>query len=122
MNITDVKYLKSNGHFIASHTHSHRKLSMLSDVEIEKELKISKDYFRKELGDCDALVYPYGSAGEVDNHVKDFAVGAGYKYAYLNTVKGFEKGDLFIPRINMGNVASKSQFFGILAGFNKLFR
>ncbi len=122
MNIMDVKYLKSNGHFIASHSHSHRKLSMLSDVEIKKELKISKDYFSKELGSCNALVYPYGSVYEVDNHVKDLAAEADYKYAYLNTVSGFEKDDLFIPRINMGNVSVKSQFFGILAGINRLFR
>ena len=122
MNLSDVRYLQSCGHNIASHTHTHRKLSMLSDVELRNELHISRDYLRKEVGDCDTLVYPYGSPGEVNHRVRDFASEAGYKYAFLNTTKGFKKDHLFIPRINMGNISSKSNFFGILAGFNKLFR
>ncbi|MGH2645929.1 MAG: polysaccharide deacetylase family protein [Ginsengibacter sp.] len=122
MDIMDIKYLKNNDHFIASHTHTHRKLSMLSDGEIEKELRISRDYFTKELGGCNILVYPYGSTNEVSYKVRDLAAEAGYKYAFLNMVKGFGKEDLFIPRINMGNVSTRPQFFGILAGINKLFK
>ncbi len=122
MNITDVKYLQGNGHLIASHTHTHRKLSMLSDMEIVRELKISRDYCVKELGECDTLVYPYGSANEVNNKVRDLASEAGYKHAFVNTTKGFEKNNLFIPRINMGNISTKAQFFGIVAGVNRLFK
>lgn len=122
MSLSDVRYLQSCGHYIASHTHTHRKLSMLSDAELRNELNISRDYLRKEVGDCDGLVYPYGSAGEVNNKVRDFAREAGYRYAFLNTTKSFKRDRLFIPRINMGNVSTKSQFFGILAGLNKLFR
>ena len=122
MSNSDIKYLRGQGHYIVSHTHTHRKLSMLSDTELQNELIISKDYLRKELGDCDTLVYPYGSSGEVNPRVRDFASEAGYEYAFLNTTKGFKKDGLFIPRINMGNVATKSKFFGIIAGMNKLFR
>jgi|GEM_PF-3367572 len=122
MSLTDIKYLHSEGHYIASHTHTHRKLSMLSDKELQNELHSSRDYISKELGDCDTLVYPYGSSNEVNNRVRDFAGEAGYKYAFLNKAKGFKRDDLYIPRVNMGNVSTKSQFFGILAGINKLFK
>lgn len=122
MDLPDIKYLQSQGHLIVSHTHTHRKLSMLSDTELGNELQISKDYFEAELGQCETLVYPYGSQNEVNDRVRNFAADSGYKSAFVNTMKGFEKDNLFIPRINMGNVTSKSQFFGILAGLNKLLR
>lgn len=121
MNIMDVKYLKNQGHLISSHTNTHRKLSMLSETELRKELDISKEYFTKEIGDCDNLVYPYGTSDEVNNKVRDFADKAGYKHAFLNTMKDFKNDDLLVPRINMGNVSTKSQLFGILAGLNKIF-
>lgn len=120
MSITDIKYLKNNGHFIVSHTDTHRKLSMLSDMELEKELRISRNYFINELGSCDTLVYPYGTSLEVDERVMRMVRNAGYKNAFLNTMKFTENGNLFVPRINMGNVLNKSSFFGMLAGLNKL--
>jgi peptidoglycan/xylan/chitin deacetylase (PgdA/CDA1 family) len=122
MNLPDIKYLYSNGHYIASHTHSHRKLSMLSDTVLLSELNSSRQYLKKELGICDSLVYPYGSHKEVNNKVKNFAMTAGYNSAFINITKGFEKDNMFIPRVNMGNISNQSQFFGILAGINKLLR
>lgn len=120
MSASDVRYLQNEGHFIVSHTNTHRKLVLLSDPELEKELTISRNYFINELGYCNTLVYPYGTSAEVGERVMQSVGKAGYKYAFLNTQKGFKNSDLFMPRISMGNVFSKSVFFGILAGVNKL--
>lgn len=120
MSLADIKYLRSEGHFIVSHTNTHRKLFLLSDPELEKELTISRNYFIKELGQCNTLVYPYGTSAEVNERVMHLVDKAGYKYAFLNTEKGFENSDLFMSRVSMGNVFSKPAFFGILAGMNKL--
>ena len=120
MSPSDVRYLQNEGHFIVSHTNTHRKLVLLSGSELEKELTISRNYFINELGYCNTLVYPYGTSAEVGEREVQSVNKAGYKHAFLNTQNGFKNSDLFMPRISMGNVFSKSVFFGILAGMNKL--
>ncbi len=120
VSLPDIRYLRNEGHFIVSHTNTHRKLVLLSDTELEKELTLSRNYFINELGYCDTLVYPYGTSAEVNDRVMHFVEKAGYKHAFLNTEKRFKNSELFMTRISMGNVLSKSAFFGILAGMNKL--
>lgn len=121
MGIPDIQNLKEKGHVIASHTHTHRKLSMLSDSELNGELDLSKNYLTENLGSCDALVYPYGTIKEVDEKVGRFAEDNGYLLAFMNIRKSFEPENYFIPRLNMGNVSNNSEFLGLLAGVNKMF-
>jgi len=121
MNLEQVKSLSSSGNLVVSHTHTHRKLSMLSDDQILFELKTSKDYLSKNIGNCDTIVYPYGTDADVNSIVKEMAKKAGYEHAFMNC-NNHSKDPLSIPRINMGNLNSVPQFFGTASGLNKIFK
>lgn len=120
MNLEEVKSLSSSGHFVVSHTHTHRKLSLLSEDQILFELKTSRDYLSKNIGDCNTMVYPYGTGAEVNYIVKELVKTTGYDHAFMNCNNHLND-ELLIPRVNMGNISTKAQLFGILAGVNKLF-
>lgn len=120
MGIPDIQNLNHKGHLIASHTHSHRKLSMLSEKELEYEMKKSRSFLMDIIGSCDTLVYPYGSAKEVNDRVGESAGDGGFKYAYMNIPTDNPNSQFFIPRLNMRNVATKSEYLGLLAGINKI--
>jgi peptidoglycan/xylan/chitin deacetylase (PgdA/CDA1 family) len=65
---------------IGSHTVSHAHLTRLSEAELWRELKDSKDELESELGrGCSELAYPYG---EHDVRVRNAARAAGYARAY----------------------------------------
>jgi peptidoglycan/xylan/chitin deacetylase (PgdA/CDA1 family) len=65
---------------IGSHTVSHPHLPRLSDAELERELRQSKDELEDQLGStCRYLAYPYG---EEDDRVRAAARRAGYDAAF----------------------------------------
>jgi len=121
MNLEEVKSLSASGHLIVSHTHTHRKLSMLSADQVLYELKTSKDYLSQNIGNCNIIVYPYGTDAEINNIVKEKAKEVGYEHAFMNCNNNLHD-PMSIPRINMGNLNSAPQFFGITAGLNKIFK
>jgi len=117
----DIQNLKEKGHLIASHTHTHRKLSMLSARELDKEMKLSQSFLMHIFGGCDTLVYPYGTTKEVDEKVGASAGDWGYEFAYMNSTSFIAPENLFQSRLNMRNVSTNSDFLGLLAGLNKIF-
>lgn len=121
MGTPDIQNLKDKEHLIASHTHTHRKLSMLSDTELENEMKLSRSFLMHINGGCDTLVYPYGSTNEVNEKVGKSAGDWGYNFAYMNITTSNPTQNFFLPRLNMRNVSTKSDFLGLLAGLNKIF-
>ena len=121
MNLEEVKSLSSSGHFVVSHTHTHRKLSFLSEDQILFELKTSRDYLSKNIGDCNTFVYPYGTGAEVNHIVKELVKTTGYEHAFMNCNNHLND-ELYIPRINMGNNNSLPRFYGVSAGLNKIFK
>jgi peptidoglycan/xylan/chitin deacetylase (PgdA/CDA1 family) len=65
---------------IGSHTVSHPHLSTLSDDELRRELRDSKEEIEAELGrPCPDFAYPYG---EHDQRVRAAVRAAGYEHAY----------------------------------------
>jgi peptidoglycan/xylan/chitin deacetylase (PgdA/CDA1 family) len=72
---------------IGSHTVSHAHLTRLSEAELWRELKDSKDELESQLGRrCSELAYPYG---EHDVRVRNATRAAGYVRAYaLRAPKG----------------------------------
>ena len=120
MGIPDIQNLNNKGHLIASHTHTHRKLSMLSESELENEMKQSRSFLLDIIGSCDTLVYPYGSNKEVNDKVGKSAENWGYNYAYMNIPSSKPCNNFSQPRLNMRNISSKSEFLGLLAGINKI--
>ncbi|SRR6266496_3961093 len=121
MSLDEVKLLSKLGHFVVSHTHTHRKLSMLSADQILFELKTSKTFLSQNISECNTIVYPYGTSAEVNGIVRGLTKETGYEYAFMNCNNNI-KNDLSIPRISMGNLNSKEKFFGVLSGLNKIFQ
>jgi len=65
---------------IGSHTVSHPHLPQLTDAEIERELRESRERIEAELGrSCALLAYPYG---EEDARCRAAAKAAGYEAAF----------------------------------------
>ena len=83
---------------IGSHTVSHARLWELSDEEIGRELRDSRDSVEDHLGrSCRYLSYPYGLA---DDRVTRAARRAGYEAAFL-LLNGSWKNPHALPRVDM---------------------
>jgi peptidoglycan/xylan/chitin deacetylase (PgdA/CDA1 family) len=75
-----LRELAAHGVEIGSHTISHAHLPRLSDAELARELRESRERLEDELGrPCRYLAYPFG---EDDGRVHAAARDAGYSAAY----------------------------------------
>ncbi len=83
-----IKEMKDSGLAeFGSHTRSHRRLRSLSNEEIVKELRESKQILEEKLGSpVTALCYPFG-AGGFDKRVRPQVFKAGYIFDF-STKKG----------------------------------
>jgi peptidoglycan/xylan/chitin deacetylase (PgdA/CDA1 family) len=88
------------GFEIGSHTVSHPHLPALSDEELRRELRDSRDAVADEVGlPCRFLAYPFG---EYDRRVRDAAEAAGYTAAFALRRRGGSPPDPFaLPRIDI---------------------
>jgi peptidoglycan/xylan/chitin deacetylase (PgdA/CDA1 family) len=76
----DLRGHAENGVEIGSHGVTHAHLTRLSDEEVRRELRDSKEAVEDELGrPCPDFAYPYG---EHDERVRTLARAAGYERAY----------------------------------------
>jgi peptidoglycan/xylan/chitin deacetylase (PgdA/CDA1 family) len=74
-----VGELSEYGWEIGSHTHSHLRLTELSDDRVREELAVSREELGRRLSyRCDSLAYPYG---DVDDRVEELTRQAGYRTA-----------------------------------------
>jgi len=77
----ELRYLSQNGADIESHTVTHRRLSQLTPLEIEKELVESKARIEYEINKpVQAICYP---AGNHSNVIHKAAKQAGYKLGFI---------------------------------------
>jgi peptidoglycan/xylan/chitin deacetylase (PgdA/CDA1 family) len=84
-----VASLRDAGHVIASHSVTHRILSLLPPEERRRELADSKSRIERRLGQAiSILVYPYGGPDEVDAGTMRAAAESGYALAYANVPRG----------------------------------
>ena len=72
----ELRALQAAGWEIGSHTCSHPRLTTLTDAELDRELRVSRERGIEELGACASIAYPYG---DVDRRVVDAAAAAGYR-------------------------------------------
>lgn len=84
--------------FLGSHTHTHKPLGLLNQIEILKELEYSKHYL-EALTDMEikSVSYPYGTMEAVSKRVTDLSSKCGYSigfttdrgvnYSYENLLK-----------------------------------
>jgi peptidoglycan/xylan/chitin deacetylase (PgdA/CDA1 family) len=83
MNWDDVRALKSLGHSIGAHTHTHTILSKMPVEEQRRELGTSVAQIEKELRERPRLLaYPNGRTWTFSGHTKDVARSCGFLAAF----------------------------------------
>ncbi|MBP4140508.1 polysaccharide deacetylase family protein [Flavobacterium sp. P4023] len=76
----------SKRNFLGSHTHNHYPIGLLSQTEIEFELKNSKLFFEKITQSTISMVsYPYGTPDACNAEVANNAKSVGYKFGFTTT-------------------------------------
>ena len=77
----DLKRLADEGWEVGSHTQSHKRLTTLGQMQLERELRSAREKCESSLGlECRSLAYPYGDA---DQRVTEAARAAGYSEAAI---------------------------------------
>ena len=104
---SELRDLERAGIAIESHGHSHVRLSMLDDVDRDRELRLSKLNLDQNLGKQVTLFsYPYGDAGN-DGHASSAALATvGYQaaFCYGGGVAAWPGTDRYLlPRIAIGS-------------------
>ena len=97
----EIRYLKSEGVSIGSHTKTHAHLHKLEINEIKNEIEYSNKRYLKELGEIPKLfAYPYGEANtEVIQIIKDykFKSAFGQHSGVINETSDFD----YLPRFTL---------------------
>lgn len=97
MTSDELRELAAMGHTVGAHTHHHRILSTLSEVEARTEIETSKAYLESVLGKpVLAFAYPNGQP-EKDYRERDAVLveQAGFKVAYTTQDTGFTTTNAF---------------------------
>ena len=77
-----VREMWDEGIEFGSHTMSHQSLGMLSDEQVTRELKDSKQRLEEELGQTViGLAYPYGTVRDYNSRIAELVADAGYTWA-----------------------------------------
>lgn len=98
--------LAEAGWEIGSHTRTHPRLTRLSDEELDRELRGSREAIEQALGrPCTSLAYPFG---DVDARVAAAAAEAGYVAAAIEDVRRREP--LMWPRVGIYRADSSARF------------
>jgi len=110
--------MREQGHVIASHTWSHRILSILTPREKEMELARSREVLEQRLGiPPDFIVYPYGKARTVDEESLVLARKVGYRWGFLNVPRPIPgPAEMTIPRFGLPRRLFRPHLFVTLSG------
>ncbi|MGZ4303082.1 MAG: polysaccharide deacetylase family protein [Gaiellaceae bacterium] len=93
----ELKELAAHGVTIGSHTLSHPHLTKLSDRELHRELRESRERIEDELGaPCKLFAYPYG---EHDSRVRAATRAAGYEAAFALHARRRQPDPYALPRV-----------------------
>jgi peptidoglycan/xylan/chitin deacetylase (PgdA/CDA1 family) len=94
-----LRALVERGHEVGSHTVSHPHLTRISDLELTRELRESREHLESELGRrCRFLAYPYG---DHDRRVRVAAREAGYEAAFALPGRARPFDPFGIPRVGI---------------------
>jgi peptidoglycan/xylan/chitin deacetylase (PgdA/CDA1 family) len=82
----EIRLLAEEGVLFGSHGHSHCDLTTLKQVEIERELRTSKEILEEITGgSINMLAYPFGKS---DYRVREIGRVLGYSHAFLSAPTG----------------------------------
>ncbi|MFZ5862719.1 MAG: polysaccharide deacetylase family protein [Nitrospirota bacterium] len=100
--------MRNHGISIEAHTHSHRNLALLTDAEVEDELRTSKTILDEKFGaPIVGLAYPWGVPGTYTESVKRIARRVGFRYGCVIGPGTVGLGvDVFgLARVTVGNAS-----------------
>ncbi len=99
---------------IGAHTVSHPILSMIPAAAQEKEIRVSTERIRAEVGKCDSFAYPNGQPGDWNQETKTALQSVGFTTAWTTEMRRVRPGqetDLFaLPRIALDGGHLRNQF------------
>ncbi len=79
-----ISEMRGQGIAFDAHTHSHRNLALLTESEVEDELRTSRAILESKLGETIAgLAYPWGLQGTYNDAVKRIAQRLGFRYGCI---------------------------------------
>ncbi|MCE5278160.1 MAG: polysaccharide deacetylase family protein [Planctomycetaceae bacterium] len=113
-----VRSLQAAGHVIASHTWSHRILSLLPDDQKREELQRSRAMLAARLGQApEVIVYPYGGPAEVDQETMTLAAECNYRVGLMNVPARVPGPDaMAVPRFGLPPTPWRAHLFATLCG------
>jgi peptidoglycan/xylan/chitin deacetylase (PgdA/CDA1 family) len=118
-----VRVMAGQGIEFGSHTHSHAILSTLSDEELEREIRLSKQAVEEHLGRrCDLFSYPNGTPQDFGPRDQEILQRLGFRAA-LSQVRGFNAvgENLYgLRRVNVARSNDLSYFKAVVAGVVEL--
>jgi len=126
MTWNDARELASAGVAIGSHCHDHFILhSRQSPLEMNEQMKVSKERIEKELGTCDFISYPEGGLQSLDSRAVLMAKEIEYDLGF--TVVSGEIRDhvnpLILPRLGISSDMDHFQFnINTSFRFNRYYR
>jgi len=103
---SQIKEMAKNNIDFGSHSINHYNLTTLSDKDIEKELKSSKEKIEQELNKpVRGFCYPFGKKEHYNQKIKELVIKAGYQYAVTAEFGHInQSSDLFLlKRVHVGN-------------------
>jgi peptidoglycan/xylan/chitin deacetylase (PgdA/CDA1 family) len=114
-----LRELEGRGHRVVSHTWSHRILKLLPPAAREMELRRSREVLEARLGHpVDCIVYPFGSAAEVDRATMELAMRCGYRCGFMNVRRPEDApARMGLPRSALPPTASRSHLHASVSGF-----
>ncbi|NDP27729.1 MAG: polysaccharide deacetylase family protein [Flavobacterium sp.] len=108
----EIVQLSKKG-FLGSHTHNHYPTALLSEKEMEFELKNSKLFFEKLTNTAINMVaYPYGTPDSCTTQVAEIAKRVGYKYGFTTTrgVNTLENNLLLLNRYDCNELSGGKNY------------
>lgn len=110
----NINEMASNNMEIGSHAVSHPVLSRMTDAEMQKELKVSKQSIETMTGKaCLSIAYPVGGHNEFTQKVQNAAETAGYEYG-LSYISGINKAKALkqfsLSRLHIERYTSNEEF------------
>jgi peptidoglycan/xylan/chitin deacetylase (PgdA/CDA1 family) len=86
MNWNQIREMSSNQMTVASHTHTHPTLALLSNLEMQEELVLSKKILENQLGQrVLSISYPFGDHCYIPSVVQTIARNCGYQLGFTSS-------------------------------------
>jgi peptidoglycan/xylan/chitin deacetylase (PgdA/CDA1 family) len=122
LSISQLDYIKNEGHLVASHTIDHDILSLLDKHKLNEEIDNSVDLYSK-FCNCNYFAYPFGGTSEVSKDVLSAYDNSIYDFCfvnYWNYYTDFNKKR--VERFSLPNTKKKYVIDAYLSGFYSFFK